>query len=48
MFQEFDDNNKIKEFCSTKYNVTFPIMDLTNVVGSNISPLYKQLITEYP
>ncbi|MEJ3549854.1 glutathione peroxidase [Ureaplasma parvum] len=48
MFQEFDDNNKIKEFCSTKYNVTFPIMDLTNVVGSNISPLYKQLITEHP
>lgn len=48
MFQEFDDNEKIKEFCSLNYNVTFPMMDIINVVGSKIDPLYKHLIHAHP
>ena len=31
--QEFDDPKAIKEFCSTKYSVTFPILELRQVCG---------------
>ncbi len=42
--QEPGTNEEIKEFCSTKYNVTFPLFDKITVKGENISPLYAKLI----
>ena len=33
----------IKEFCSTKYNVTFPMMSKVDVNGEKEDPLYKFL-----
>lgn len=48
LFQEFNDNEKIKAFCSSKYNVTFDLFDRINVRGSNIAPLYEYLINGFP
>ena len=41
--QEPGSNADIKEFCSTKYQVTFPMMDKLHVKGPEQHPLYKEL-----
>ena len=41
--QEPGTNSEIKQFCSTKYNVSFPIFSKISVKGDDISPLYKFL-----
>lgn len=46
MGQEPGDNKQIREFCSTKYGVTFPMMSKISVKGKNIDPLYQWLTTK--
>ena len=41
--QEPGTNAEIKEFCSGKYSVTFPLMDKIHVKGPEQSPLYAAL-----
>ncbi|TDU72993.1 glutathione peroxidase [Prosthecobacter fusiformis] len=41
--QEPGTNEQIKEFCSTKYNVTFPMYDKVVVKGADKHPLYQEL-----
>ena len=41
--QEPGTNAEIKEFCSSNYNVTFPLFDKIEVNGDNVHPLYKYL-----
>jgi glutathione peroxidase len=41
--QEPGTNEEIKTFCSTKYNVTFPMFDKVVVKGPEKAPLYKAL-----
>jgi glutathione peroxidase len=41
--QEPGSNDEIKEFCSTKYNVTFPMFDKLHVKGPEQHPLYAAL-----
>lgn len=41
--QESGSNAEIKEFCSTKYKVTFPMMDKVHVKGAEQHPLYAEL-----
>ena len=43
MNQEPGSNAEIKEFCSSNYNVTFPMMAKLSVKGDDIAPLYKWL-----
>ena len=43
MRQEPGTNKEIKEFCSEKYDVTFPIMAKITVKGDYTEPLYKWL-----
>ncbi len=43
--QEPGSDAQIKEFCSSKYAVTFPMMGKIVVKGEGIHPLYKQLTT---
>jgi len=45
--QEPGTADEIKEFCSTTYGITFPLMDKVNVNGPSRHPLYAQL-TEVP
>lgn len=41
--QEPGTDAEIKTFCSTKYNVTFPLFDKIEVNGDNAHPLYQFL-----
>jgi glutathione peroxidase len=41
--QEPGTEAEIKEFCSTKYNVTFPMMSKISVKGDDKHPLYQYL-----
>ena len=41
--QEPGSNQEIKEFCSSKFHVTFPMFDKLEVNGANRHPLYVQL-----
>jgi len=43
MSQEPGTDEEIKTFCSSKYNVTFPMFSKISVKGSDIHPLYKYL-----
>ena len=44
--QEPGTDEEIKTFCSTKYNVTFPIFSKISVKGDDIHPLYKFLTSK--
>lgn len=47
--QEPGSNEEIKQFCSSKYSVTFPMFDKIDVNGPNRHPLYVALAgTESP
>ena len=41
--QEPGSNAEIKQFCSTKFNVTFPMFDKIDVNGKDRAPLYTLL-----
>ena len=41
--QEPGSNEEIKQFCSSKYSVTFPLFDKLEVNGANRHPLYVML-----
>jgi len=44
--QEPGTNDEIKQFCSTKYNVTFPMFSKIVVKGEGIHPLYDYLTSD--
>jgi glutathione peroxidase len=44
--QEPGTNAEIKEFCSSKYHVTFPMMSKISVKGDDMDPIYKWLTTK--
>jgi glutathione peroxidase len=44
--QEPGDNSQIKEFCSTKYKVSFPLFSKIVVDGGSKHPLYQFLTSE--
>ena len=41
--QELSDADKIKEYCSTTWGVTFPMFDKVKVNGRSAHPLYAEL-----
>ena len=48
MQQEPGTNEEIKKFCSSKYNVTFPMMAKVSVLGDDQTPLYTFLTGKSP
>ena len=44
--QEPGTNEEIAQFCSGKYDVTFPMMSKIHVKGKEVHPLYKQLAAQ--
>ena len=50
MNQEPGTNQQIREFCTTRYNVTFPLFAKVSVKGKDIHPLYAWLTRDsgYP
>lgn len=45
LHQEPGDSTEIKQFCSLKYDVTFPVFAKIDVNGSSTHPLYQHLKT---
>lgn len=43
MGQEPGSNQEIKEFCTTRFNVSFPMMAKISVKGADMHPLYQWL-----
>lgn len=43
LWQEPGSNERIKEFCTTKYHITFPMFAKSTVKGGKVSPLYQYL-----
>jgi glutathione peroxidase len=41
--QEPGSNEEIKEFCSTKYRIDFPLFSKISVLGEDMHPLYEYL-----
>lgn len=41
--QEYNDENKVKDFCETKFNITFPITKIVQVTGDEKHDFYKWL-----
>jgi glutathione peroxidase len=48
MGQEPGSEAEIKEFCTSKYDVKFPLFSKISVVGEDQHPLYKALTTAQP
>ena len=46
--QEPGDETEIQKFCSTKYDVSFPMFAKTEVNGESAHPLYKAIKSEAP
>ena len=46
MFQEYSDESKVKEFCSTEYGVTFPMFATSSVKGGKANSFFKALTEE--
>jgi glutathione peroxidase len=46
--QEPSDESSIQQFCTTKYNITFPMFAKIEVNGANAHPLYQWLKREKP
>ncbi len=44
--QEPGTNKEIREFCTSKFSVTFPMMEKISVKGDDINPLYKWLTSK--
>ena len=43
MFQEYSDESKVKEFCSTEYGVTFRMFATSSVKGRKANSFFKAL-----
>lgn len=46
--QEPGDEEKIKEFCDLRFNISFPLFSKIDVNGENTHPLYNYLKQEAP
>lgn len=44
--QEPGSNKEIKEFCTSSYKVTFPMMGKISVKGKDVDPIYKWLTSK--
>lgn len=43
--QEPGTNEEIKEFCTSQFNITFPVVKKVDVIGDNAHPFYKWAAT---
>lgn len=43
MFQEYSEESKVKEFCSTEYGVTFPMFATSSVKGKKANSFFQAL-----
>ncbi len=46
--QEPGSNQEIQKFCTSEYNVTFPLFSKISVAGDSMHPLYRELTAQQP
>ena len=46
-FQEFSENDKVKEFCEINFSLTIPMTTLTKVKGVDAHPFFKWLAVQH-
>ncbi|AJQ45665.1 glutathione peroxidase [Ureaplasma diversum] len=47
LYQEFATNQEVAHFCRSK-QFSFDVMQITNILGRDINPLFEKLINEHP
>ena len=47
LYQEFTDEKAVEEFCSTNYEITFPMFSITKVNASRTHPFYEKLFKKF-
>ena len=45
--QEYNNEERVKDFCETKFNITFPMTKITPVIGQEKHSFYKWLEVKY-
>ena len=45
--QEYKDSESVKNFCEVNFGITFPMSEVTKVVGKSAHPFYSWLAKEY-
>ena len=46
LYQEFDEESQVEEFCKSQFDVTFPLFSITNVTAANTHPFFEKLFKE--
>lgn len=46
LYQEFDEESQVEEFCKSQFDVTFPLFSITNVTAANTHPFFEKLFEE--
>ena len=46
LYQEFDEEQQVEEFCRSQFDVTFPLFSITNVAAANTHPFFEKLFRE--
>jgi len=46
LYQEFDEEAQVEEFCKSQFDVTFPLFSITNVTAANTDPFFEKLFKE--
>ena len=41
--QEYEENSEVKNFCRIDFSLTFPITEITKIIGNEAHPFYKWL-----
>jgi glutathione peroxidase len=44
--QELSSDDDVKSFCSTKFDVTFPLMSRSSVIGPDANPVFAALAAQ--
>ncbi len=45
--QEYNSEERVKDFCQTKFNITFPMTKITPVIGNEKHDFYKWIEVKY-
>ncbi len=45
--QEYAEEDQVKDFCETRFNINFPMTKIVNVIGEDKHPFYRWLSDSY-
>jgi glutathione peroxidase len=45
--QEYSEDQEVKKFCEVNFGITFPMSEITSVIGKDAHPFYKWLAEDF-